>query len=166
MGDKMATLSDCRIVDLKRSKLNKESDPKKHKWVFDEKRYVNRTTFTEDDVWFSWEHYNPKDGCLAFEGAKLNGWSPVIVNDDQYIVEGAHVNGDGYWTFKDAVLMRCRFADEVARREKNIKATQGGGKKVMQAFAREVDQIEPAFTKGAGMGPDEVEQLMGHRYKR
>ena len=163
----MATLSDCRIVDLKRSKIDeKKSDPKKNRYVFLEKRFVNRTTFAEDNIWFSWCHYNVKDGLLTFEGWKLDGWEPVIKGEDPYVVEGAHPNEDGYWQFKDVVLMKCRFEEEVARRDAQLKRGKGGGKKVIEAFAREIDAVEPAFTRGAGMGPDEVAQLMGSRYKR
>jgi len=167
MEDKMSTLRDTRIVDLKRSVIDEEkSKPDSNRYVFKEKRYVNRDTLCEDNVWFCWCHYNPKDGLWMFESWKLDGWEPVIVKEDKYLVEGASTSGDGYWHYKDVVLMKCKWEDEIKRREENDKMSRGGGKARLKAFARDMDMLEPQFTQGAGVDPDEMDALRNRHYKQ
>lgn len=159
----MATLQDTRIVDLKRSVIDEEkSDPENNRYTFIEKRYVGRDTYELDNIFFSWCQYTPTDGYLMFEGWKYDGWEPVLNKEHPYIVEGATLKPDGMWHFKDVVLMKCPFEDEVKRAEERLRLS-GSGKKRLEAFAKEVDYMEPSFTKGAGVGPDE---LMGLRGKR
>jgi hypothetical protein len=164
MENKMGVLSDCKIVDLNRSKWNKEkSDPKKNRYVFDEKRYMTGTSQAEDNVFFSWCLYVPKsgDGLLMFEDWRMNGWEPVIQGVDPYVVEGASVNVDHYWQFKDVVLMRCKFEDEVKRAEDRDKASRRGAKAALKSFAREIDAMGGEDSKGAGIGPDEIARMRG-----
>jgi len=159
----MATLADLKIVDLKRSIIDKEkSDPSKNRYVFIEKKYVDKETYSAENIWFSWCHYNPKDGFEMFEDWRLNGWEPVRRGEDHYYVEGATPHVDGYWTYKDVILMKCTLDDEAKRGEERIKLA-GGGKERLKAFAKEIDYMEPSFTKGAGIDPDEMDRLRGKR---
>jgi hypothetical protein len=162
----MSTLSDTRIVDLNRSVLDKEkSKPKANRYVFEKKRYVDMDLMQEDNVWFCWCHWDPKSGNEMFNGWKLDGWDGVISQEDPYIVEGAFVNSDGLWQYKDVVLMKCKWEDEVKRREESLRMATGG-KERLRAFAREMDGIDPQFTQGAGIGPDEMADLRNRNYKR
>jgi len=162
----MSTLRDTRIIDLKRSVLDSEkTDPKKKKYVFKSKRYVDMDLLQEDNVWFCWCHYNPKDGYWMFNSWKLDGWEPVIIGEDPYYVEGAANNVDGLWQYKDVVLMRCKWEDEVKRREESQKMATSGRDR-LRAFAREMDGMDPQFTQGAGVGPDEMDELRNRSHKR
>lgn len=156
----MATLADLRIVDLKRSVIDeKKSDPKKNRYVFIKKHVADKETFAAENIWFSWCLYIPKEaGGEMYEGWRLDGWEPVRRGEDPYYVEGATPHADGYWTFKDVILMKCTLDDEAKRGEQRIKLA-GGGKQRLKAFAREIDHMEPDFTKGAGIDPDEMSHM-------
>jgi len=160
--NEMAVLADVKIVDLKRSVIDKEkSDPKKHRYVFTDKKYVGKETYVAENIWFSWCGPYALRDMQAFEDWRLDGWEPVRVGEDPYYVEGA-TQKDGYWTYKDVVLMKCTLDDEAKRGEQRIKMA-GGGRQRLKAFAREVDNMDPEFTRGAGIGPDEMEHLRGRR---
>ena len=162
----MSTLMDTKIVDLKRSVIDeKNSDLAKYRYEYKEKKYINMDTLQEDDMWFCWCHYNPKDGYWMFESWKQDGWDAVIAGEDPYVVEGASVNGSNYWQYKDVVLMRCKWSEELKRREESQKMATGG-KPRLEQYSREMDQLDPQFTQGAGIGPDEIAALRRRGYKQ
>ena len=160
-------LRDIKIVDLKRSELDKEqSKPKDGKFVFKPggKKYVDKASKIADNVWFSWCQYTPRDGYqMLNEWRVMYGYEPVVCGVDPYWPDGAVKNAESYWQYGDLVFVRVPLDREMERRAMDIKIAGAdkkrgeAGKDKLRALARGINAVEP----GAGIDPDEMEHLLG-----
>ena len=163
----MPMLRDMRIVDLKRSDLDKDkSRPKDGEFVFKPggKKYVDKAAKIADNAWFSWCQYNPRDGFRMLNEWKVKyGYEPLKCGVDPYWPEGAVKNSESDWQYGDLVLCKAPLDREMARRAFDVKLAGAdkkrgeAGKDRLRAFARGANLEEP----GSGIDPDEMEHLLG-----
>jgi len=163
----MRSLRDIKIVDMKRSEIDQEkSDPKKGKYVFISKKYVDAATKVADNVTFSWCEYNAQDGYRTLNTWRVrSNWEPVMDGEHAYWPEGVQPNAAGYYQFGDLVLVRRSLEEEIADMEFQQKLARRGAKEEhLETFARQVTKegyrdgeesdvgITPAQLRGMGRG--------------
>ena len=162
----MPMLREIKIVDLKRSKLDKKSDPERPEYVFQPggKKYIDKSAMIADNLCFSWCQYNPRDGFRMLNEWKVKyGNEPIKHKVDPYWPEGAEKNSQGYWQYGDLIAVKAPLDREMARRRREVemsgahKKKGDAGKDKLRAFAKGINAIEP----GAGVDPEEMEHLLG-----
>jgi hypothetical protein len=151
-------LSNVKIIDKKYSRYDeKKSDPKKGKYVWLEKSYIKYPGFYNlDKEWFfTSSRYAPEHGCRELMGDRtMYGYEPLDA-EGQFIPEGAILNTDGYWQFKDVVFCKVPLVEHLKRREQDIAIAKRAGK-------AGITQLNQEFKDEGAALPDEVvERMLG-----
>jgi len=150
-------ISEVRIIDKKYSKFDeKRSDPKKGKYAWLSKEYIDRRFFDRDRQWFFTAIlYDKKNDFLRFEGDQIKyGYEPLEA-EGRFIPEGAILNESGYWKFMDLVFVKCPLIEHLKRREKDINIAKAAGPGL-------VKELNQQFKDEGAALPDEViDRMMG-----
>jgi hypothetical protein len=113
-------LRDIKLIDLRRSKLKRGSDPKKGIYKFEPngKIYVSwKDPATRPPDYVKWNRNTPYD---VERWRTLWNYSEVTIGDP-YWPEGVRPNEDGHYVYStDMILMKCPLENYIEKRKKEI----------------------------------------------
>lgn len=131
----MRFLRGVKVVDLKRSILDRgKSDPEHGIYVFKEKRYVTyRDDSARPPVKLKWIRNAPYE----ISGALADGWEFVTIADP-YFPEGAILNSEHKWQFKDMVWMKLHLEAYLDARQEAVDRSNRAAKSRQDKFDQHV----------------------------
>lgn len=142
---------DLRIIDLKRSAWDKKkSKPMENIYAFakDGKKYVEYSIHRpEHHVTFC--RYSLKSDPPLRE---LNDWrvqwgyTPVLVDDFDYAVDGLEPTADGKFIFKDLILVKTQLIRYIEKRELADKMFQAQRKASMEGLTETQENVPRDMT--------------------
>jgi hypothetical protein len=128
----MQTLKDIKIIDDKRSVLDKEETKKQGKKVFKVKHYIvpgDRENIPEHQT--KWVNQDPK---MISQMKYAYGYT-FVTEDDPYTPEGAvDVDENGHYKFMDTVLMFTPMNNHLERRMGEVKRSERSTKAPREQF--------------------------------
>lgn len=156
-------LKDIKIVDLRRSVVNEEkSDRKKMRLVFDKKTYVVTADYKDAHVRppykFEWGAKD-KDGYGVLTYQHM-GYEFVTPEDD-FWPEGAILDAENHYVFKDAILMKCPLDVWLKRRARDIDKSNRGPKAVKESFLAGLHDDQDTRDFAARLSDEEIQRLIG-----
>jgi hypothetical protein len=151
-------LRDIKLVDLRRSKIDKKrSDPKQGIYEFEPngKVYVSwKDPATRPPHYVKWNRNTPYD----VEGWKIKWNYSYVTIDDPYWPEGVKPNENGHYVYRtDMVLMKCPLEDYVKKRAKEIEKSE----LAVAAKRREYEEM----VRQKGSQPFSIEQRIYNELK-
>jgi len=149
-------LSDIRIVDISHSEWDKKaSDPKHGKYVFTVKNYINyHEKARRPELFFSWCHYNPRDGLIGVRDWQVKFNYRYITINDPYWPEGLAPDEDGKYVFGDVVLMARPLVEELKDRIDNQNMANLAAGRKLEAFNMD------ATKEGVGVDEQTLKSMM------
>ncbi len=154
----MPLLSDVKIIDKRFSQYDeKKSDPKKGKYAWIKKEYVDKRKFDKNKEWkLWWAPYDPELNLKKYYAwkAKLQ-YEPVDAVKDNFVADGAIINDSDWWVFGDLVLVKMPLLDYLQKKEMERKLTTRGGREEILAFQ---DQMK---AQGAALPDSMIEEFLG-----
>ena len=132
------TLNDVKIVDLRRSELDKRnSDIDKNIYKFKKKVYVQHPedylkTETRHPYFFHW-------GRMTADGRAIETWRnrwnyDFLTKEDSYWPEGVRRNEEGHYQWGDAVLMKIPIRDFIKKRKQELRKANQAPVVAMRKF--------------------------------
>lgn len=116
-------ISDVKIVDLNRSELEKSSDPKKGKYDFKKKVYVERADYLNAQVRppykFKWNRYEPRTNYKEVRDYQIRYGASFVTVKDPWWPEGVPPDGEDKYVFGDLVLMKIPLRPYLEEKERN-----------------------------------------------
>lgn len=127
-------LRDIKLIDLRRSKLKRGSDPKKGIYKFEPngKVYVSwKDPTARPPDYVKWNRNTPYD----IESWKIKwGYSEVTL-EDPYWPEGIKPNEEGHYVYAtDMILMKCPLERYVEKRKKEIMKSEMASRAKLKEF--------------------------------
>ena len=148
-------LREVKLVDLRRSKVKKGSDPKKGLYKFEPggKVYVSwKDPSIRPPHYVKWNRNTPFD----VESWKIKWNYSYVTIEDPYWPEGIKPNEEGHYVYQtDMVLMKCPLEDYVKKRTKEIEKSELASR----AKRREFEDM--ARKVGGSLGKSLEERIFG-----
>ncbi len=151
-------VTDVKIIDKKYSSLDdKRSDPAKGKYAWTKKEYIDlKRHIDKDKEWFfTTSHYDPRNGFLDFYGDKVQYGYVPIEKEDRFIPEGAMLNTEGYWQFKDVVFCKVPLREHLIRRQNDMKISKNAAKNMVKELHQQFKD------EGCAISDEEIDSMMG-----
>jgi hypothetical protein len=153
-------LSDIHVVDLNRSVIDEaKSDKKKGKLFFTKKTYVTDADYKDAQTrprhHIEWAN-NDKDGN-GISTYQLMGYDFVEFSDPYY-PEGAGVNAENHYVFKDAILMKIDLIAWLKRRARDMDKSNKAPQRARDAFVNSVRDDETG--EKLGFTEEQLKQMV------
>jgi hypothetical protein len=135
-------LGQIKLVDLKRSQIDEEkSDPKKNKYFF-KKKVHTKYPFADDAYAYKWNTIDETPNRISpeEEWKILYNFDYVVAGQDSVWPEGAKLDANNHYVFGDAILMKCRIEDYLAKRKKEVAKSE-------KAYKAEVDKYRASLRR-------------------
>lgn len=153
----MRTLKDIKVVDLKKSVIDKEkSDMEKFKYVVFKKKVYSKYAFASEKYKFKWGRQTP-GGEAIDEWRYLFNAEFVTPQDGFWAEPPAHLNAENHYQFGDAVLMKIPLMDYITKIKASKKDASRRSKAIKGQFQKEVGKLD----KDAVMSNDEIASALG-----
>jgi hypothetical protein len=127
-------LRDIKLVDLRRSKLKRSSNPKKGIYEFEPggKVYISwKDSATRPPHYVKWNRNTPYD---IARWKTLWDYSEVTI-EDPYWPEGMKPNEEGHYVYAtDMILMKCPLENYVEKRKKEILKSEMASRAKLKEF--------------------------------
>lgn len=153
-------LKDIHIIDLTRSVVDEEkSDKTKGRLVFKSKVYITNADYRDAQSRphhkLEWANNHP-DG-YGVQTYELMGYD-FVTKDDPYYPDGAKLNAEGHYVFKDVVLMKCDFTAWLKRRARDIEKSERASQRMQKAFVDAT--VEDGTGKKLGFSTDQIKDML------
>jgi hypothetical protein len=129
-------LKDIHIVDLNRSVIDEaKSDRKKGRFFFKKRTYITDVDYKDAQTRprhkLEWAN-NEKEGygVQTYQGMGYD----FVTKDDPYYPDGANIDGEGHYVFKDAILMKCDLTSWLKRRARDMDRSNKAPDRAKEAF--------------------------------
>ena len=150
----MSKLSDVKIIDLRRSKINKEkSDRKSGRIVFEPKGMVELTkndyknSKTRPQHVLSWNRSDP----AAVQEWEIKYGAEFVTPSDPYFPYGAGVElKDGKYYYREMVLVKIPLERHLERKREEMKRTNIPLENMNKRFQKEME------SRGAGLKEEDL----------
>ena len=161
-------LKDIHIVDLKRSVIDEgKSDRKKNRFFFKKRVYVADADYKDAQTrpaykfeWAALDNMSRSDPAEDSAGVQTYfgmGYD-FVTKDDPYYPEGAILDSEGHYVFKDAILMRCDFGAWLKRRARDIDRSNKAPKRTRDAFVNTT--IDDETGEKLGFSKDQLKDMI------
>jgi len=154
----MPLLQDTKIIDKRFSQYDeKKSDPKKGRYVWIKKEFVDKRKFDKNKEWKLW--FSPYDIDTNLKKywawkAKLQ-FEPVDAVNDHFVWDGAVISSEGWWVFGDLVLVKMPLCEFLLEKERQRLMGKRKGVEELEAFN---DKMRKA---GAALPDSMIDDLLG-----
>jgi hypothetical protein len=146
-------LKDIHIVDLNRSVIDEaKSDRKKGRLFFEKRTYITDVDYKDAQTRprhkLEWAN-NEKEGygVQTYQGMGYE----FVEFSDPYYPDGANVNAENHYVWKDAILMKCDLTSWLKRRARDIDRSNKAPERAREAFVNSARDDETGeklgFTK-------------------
>jgi hypothetical protein len=161
-------LKDIHIVDLNRSVIDKEKSNEKSKRLFFKKKvYITdadyRDAQTRPPYKFEWAaldkigHSEPDEDSAGVQTYFGMGYD-FVTKSDPYYAEGANLNAEGHYVFKDSILMKCDFGAWLKRRARDIDRSNKAPKRTQDAFVNSA--VDDETGEKLGFSKDQLKDMV------
>jgi len=136
------------------AELTPQEDPKKGKYVFTNKKYVDYEDKSRKlDYFWQWGDTDPYERA-RWENAF--NYSVVRVDDNLFWPEGQAPNNEGCYNFRDALLMKIKIEDYKAKRKPEIEQSERATRAMLEGFGARVR----ADATRAGIPRGDIDKLV------
>ena len=151
-------LQDVKIIDKRFSQFDaKKSEPKKGKYTWIKKEYIDGRKFDKNKEWkLWWSPYDVDNNLKKYWAwkAKLQ-FEPIDAVEDNFVADGAIISSEGWWVFGDLVLVKMPLLDYLMRKDAERRISSKGGKSELMSF------YEQTRAQGAALPDNIIDDLMG-----
>jgi hypothetical protein len=141
-------LSKIKVIDLKRSKWNKEkSNPRLGIYAFDKKVYVVSSDYTDPKTmpryrlaWVRWD--SREDFASVAEWKSQHQATFVNWEDEDFWPEGLTPNASGNYVFQDVVLMKIPISVWVEKVQADQKRYDKAADEMIKAYEVETEKAD------------------------